>query len=276
VTEVANESCTEFLIWALPSIGLRWAGFRRVRRQVCRRIGQRLRELALGDCAAYRRYLADHPAEWAVLDSLCRIPISRFFRDAAVFTALERDVLPRLATDAGARDSHGLRVWSAGCAAGEEPYSISLAWRFSAAAASPRLVLDILASDADAHQLERARVGCYRMSSLKELPPRWREEAFVPSGPLRCLKPELRQAVRFEQQDIRAAMPAGPFDLILCRNLVFTYFAEDEQSAALDRLIERLAPGGVLVIGVREKFPRATPRLVPWDAVPGTFRNSDL
>jgi chemotaxis protein methyltransferase CheR len=271
---VANESCTEFLRWALPSIGLRWAGFRRVRRQVCKRIGQRLRELTLGDCATYRRYLADHPAEWAVLASLCRIPISRFARDAPVFSGLERDLLPRLVADALGRGSHCLRVWSAGCAAGEEPYFINLVWRFSAAASCPRCDLEILASDADAHQLERARIGCYRTSSLKEVPLRWREEAFFPSGRLRCLKPEFRQSVKFERQDIRESMPPGPFDVILCRNLVFTYFAEDEQSAVLDRLIDRLVPGGALVIGVREKLPRATPRLIPWDPVPGTFRKA--
>lgn len=273
---VLSESCTDFLKWALPAMGLRWQGFRRVRRQVCRRIGQRLRELELGDCGGYRRYLAVHPDEWAILDSFCRIPISRFFRDASVFGALERDILPTLAATAFGRGVSSLRVWSAGCAAGEEPYSVALVWRFSAEAASPRLRLEIIATDVDAHLLERARIGCYRMSSLEEVPRPWLAQAFFPSGPLFCLKPELRGMVKFELQDIRETMPPGLFDLILCRNLAFTYFADAEQRAMLDRLIDRLAPGGGLVIGIRERFPRGTPYLTPWGTVPGTFRKPGI
>jgi chemotaxis protein methyltransferase CheR len=72
------------LRWALPRLHLRWPGFRRVRRRVCRRIGRRVRELGLAETAPYRARLEADPREWGRLDALCRISISRFFRDRSV------------------------------------------------------------------------------------------------------------------------------------------------------------------------------------------------
>ena len=88
-----HDDCVGFLQWALPRLRLRWPGFRRVRRQVCQRLGRRLRELGLGELQAYQLYLGNHPTEWQVLDGLCRITISRFYRDRTIFVALEREVL---------------------------------------------------------------------------------------------------------------------------------------------------------------------------------------
>src|ERR687888_1815107 len=130
-------------------MGLRWAGFRRVRRQVCRRLRARIAALGLPDLDAYRAHLAANPDEWAVLASLTPITISRFYRDRAVFAALEREVLPSAE-----------RVWSAGCASGEEAYTLAIM----------RPQLEILATDVEAAMLERARVATYEASSLKELP----------------------------------------------------------------------------------------------------------
>src|SRR3990170_353348 len=89
--------CREFLEWELPRLSLAWPGFRRVHRQVCRRIAQRLEVLSLGDCGAYRAYLEGHADEWTLLDSLCRISVSRWWRDEAVFEGLGSEVLPELA-----------------------------------------------------------------------------------------------------------------------------------------------------------------------------------
>jgi chemotaxis protein methyltransferase CheR len=88
----ADTSCVEFLQWALPRLGLRWAGFRTVRRQGRRRLDA----LGLADLDAYRAYLEARPEEWAVLEALTPITISRFYRDRAVFQQLERAVLPTL------------------------------------------------------------------------------------------------------------------------------------------------------------------------------------
>jgi chemotaxis protein methyltransferase CheR len=124
----AKADCHEFLDWALPRMGFRVAGFRRVRGQVCKRIRRRLHELALGDLADYRRHLQFKPDEWETLDGLCHITISRFCRDRQVFDWLRRTGLPELAAQAVAEGRNHLSCWSAGCAGGEEPYTLRLIW----------------------------------------------------------------------------------------------------------------------------------------------------
>lgn len=89
-----DADCVAFLQWALPHLRLRWPGFRKVRKQVCKRIDRRCRELGLADIAAYRDYLASQPGEWPTLASMCRVSISRFYRDRAVFDQLAQVVLP--------------------------------------------------------------------------------------------------------------------------------------------------------------------------------------
>jgi len=252
-----DQDCVRFLQWCLPRMGLRWTGYRRVRRTVCKRLRRRLGRLGLGDLDAYREHLAHAPEEWARLDAICRIPISRVMRDRGVFEHLERRLLPDLAAAALARGDSAFHAWSAGCASGEEPYSLSLLWRLRLADAFPGLELRLLATDAEATMLARARRACYGAGSLKELPPGWRDLGFVRRGEDYCLRDAFRAGVTLRCQDIRRRMPAGPFSLILCRNLAFTYFAEDAQRRVLARLARRLVAGGALVIGGHETLPAA-------------------
>jgi chemotaxis protein methyltransferase CheR len=252
---MGDRDCVEFLQWCLPELGYRWPGYRKVRRTVCKRLRRRLRELALPDLAAYRAYLAANPPEWRRLDSFCRIPISRFFRDREVFDLLGRELLPALARQADGRGARVLRCWSAGSASGEEAYSLALAWREAAAESFPAIRMEILGSDADATMLARARTACYGPGSLKDLPAPWVDRAFVRSGELHCLRAEFKQGITWCQQDIRQAWPDAIFDLICCRNLVFTYFDRARQSAILGELDRRLRHGGVLLIGAHEELP---------------------
>lgn len=136
------------------------AGLSRVHHQVCKRIGRSIAALGLGDVAAYRAYLDKHEDEWPTLDAFCRISISRLCRDAAVFRELARNVLPALAAEAGRRGERHLRVWSAGCASGEEPFSVKMLWQIDVAPHRPGFTLSIIATDADTILLERARPDC--------------------------------------------------------------------------------------------------------------------
>lgn len=248
-----DSDCVAFLQWALPRVGLRWQGFRRVRRQVCRRIAARMQELGLPDSSAYAAYLERTPAEWTTLEAMCGITISRFYRDRGVFDRLADHVLPELARAAGAGGT--VDVWSAGCASGEEPYSIAMIWELHLARSFPETALRVLATDRDAVLIDRATHACYRRSSLRELPADWIARAFEIAGDACCLRPAFRSAVAFELRDIRQALPAGPFHLILCRNLVFSYFADGEQRRLLRDMVSRLQPGGYLVIGAHEQLP---------------------
>ncbi|HTO86283.1 MAG TPA: CheR family methyltransferase [Thermoanaerobaculia bacterium] len=267
-------SCVELLQWALPRLSLRWPGFRRVHRQVCRRIGGRVGELKLPDLRAYKDYLEAHPEEWAFLDSLCWISISRFLRDRVVFDVLRTEVLPALAAAALTRGAHELKSWSAGCASGEEPYSLMILWKLELARRFPGLSLSVVATDIDERLLERARAARYRASSLRELPRAWVDEAFERSGDLFELRPELREGIEFRCEDIREKMARGPFDLILCRNLVFTYLDASRERETLDRILLELGPGGALVIGRRERLPEGSTGIEGWDSRPGIYRRA--
>jgi chemotaxis protein methyltransferase CheR len=236
---------------------MRWPGFRKVRRQVCKRIDRRLRELGLADISAYQAYLEAHSSEWSVLDGLCRISISRFYRDRGVFDHLRDRVLPALASAALARGEHQLRCWSAGCASGEEAYTLQIIWRQCLAAQFPALPFHVVATDADARLLDRAAAGCYSASSLKDLPRQWLPAAFAQKGDLFHVAAGLRAGIDFRRQDIRRQMPPGPFHLVLCRSLVFTYFEESLQEEVLRGIVRRLAPGGALAIGKQERLPPA-------------------
>lgn len=257
---VKDADCTAFLQWVLPRLGMRWLGFRRVRGQVCKRLSRRVAELGFAELSAYRALLETDPEEWTRLDGLCRISISRFYRDQGVWRTLERDILSHLAERARTRGEDRLRIWSAGCANGEEPYTLALVFAFGEALSN--CAREILATDADPHLLQRARRACYPETSLRDLPERWRA-AFEPFGEAYCLRADYRKPVRFLEQDIRHECPEGPFELILCRNLAFTYFATALQVA----IAKRLVAGGMLVLGVHESLPNPIPSLVqerPW------------
>jgi chemotaxis protein methyltransferase CheR len=261
---VTDADLARFLASALPRLALRAAGFARVRRVVKKRLARRLAALGLRDIDAYAAHLAKHPEEWRWLDASCRIPISRFYRDRDLFDHVAGTLLPAHAARAAQRQCQSVRVWSAGCASGEEPYGIAIAWRCAVQPSHPDIALDVLATDADGHLLERARAALYPSGTLRELPAAFRAAAFEhdassenPSGhgALYRLRDEFRQGVDFSLQDLRSTAPAGRFDLILCRNLAFTYFDAPLARAVAERLLERLAPGGHLLVGRAEALP---------------------
>ncbi|MFQ5790614.1 MAG: CheR family methyltransferase [Acidobacteriota bacterium] len=267
-----DPECVAFLQWAIPRLRMRWRGFRKVRRQVCKRVERRLRELGVGGTEAYRAYLAAHPDEWRVLDSLCRIPISSFYRDKGVFDYLGEHVLPSLAQMAVARPRRELRFWSAGCASGEEPYTLGILWKLGWASRFPALSVRVIATDLDPHLLGRARQACYRPSSLRDVPPDWIPTVFERSGDQYCIRESFRQGVDFLRQDIRYEYPEGPFHLLLCRNLAFTYFDETLQRDVLERTLGRLVPGGAFVIGRQETLPGVETGLSVWCSPLGVYR----
>ena len=262
----------QFLQWCLPKLHLRWPGFRKVRRQVCKRLHGRLQELGLPTLEAYRAYLEDQPNEWATLETLCWINISRFYRDRSVFEHLTNEILPQLAERVIACRQSEILCWSAGCAGGEEPYTVSIIWRNCLARQFPHLNLRIVATDIDPLAICRAERGCYRASSVKDLPAQWRAQAFVTTADELCLKSEYRTSVTFVLQDIRERVPEGLFHLVLCRNCAFTYFDEALQRKTIERLSGTLVPGGILVIGNLESLPDGAWGLRPWSTRLGAYQ----
>jgi chemotaxis protein methyltransferase CheR len=172
-----------------------------------------------------------------------------------VFQLLRAIALPSLAAEA----DHLIRCWSAGCASGEEPYTLAIMWRLALQDRYPGVDLHVLATDAHEAVLDRARTACYPSSTLRELPDEWVETAFRPTADAGddqlCLRRPFRDHVDLLRQDIRHQMPDGPFHLVLCRNVVFTYFDPALQARLLGDILARIVPGGFLVLGAHEDFP---------------------
>ncbi len=249
-----TNACHHFLQWALPRLGLRREGYKKVRRQVCKRIQKRIAELHLPGFEAYRRYIEEHPDEWNTLDVFTRITISRFFRDYISWQILGDTVLPDLAERAQ-EEQRALRCWSAGCASGEEPYSLALLWHHRVSTKVPRQQIEIIATEIDDHMLQRAADACYPGGCIKEVPRSMRGESFRKKEGEYCLDRKICDMVTFLQQDIRYTMPEGPFDLIFCKNLVGMYFKQEKALELFKKITGRLTEGGFLLIGNHEPFP---------------------
>jgi chemotaxis protein methyltransferase CheR len=187
---------------------------------------------------------------------------------------LESDVLPQLAQCVAAGQGQELRCWSAGCAGGEEPYTLAIIWKQSLASRYPTLQFRVVATDIDPQAIQRAQRACYHASSVKQLPVKWRNPAFETIDDEFCLKEEYRASVMFRVQDIRERAPEGAFHLILCRNLAFTYFDENLQREALQRLTRSLTSGGALIIGQLERLPEGSWELDPWSKRLGAYRKT--
>jgi chemotaxis protein methyltransferase CheR len=267
-----DDECTALLQWLLPRLHLRWPGFRRVRKQVCKRLQRRLTELGLDNAEAYRDYLRRHPEELSVADYLCRVTISRFNRDRGVFSYLADHVLPELAARAVARGATRLTAWSVGCASGEEPYTLALVWHILIARRFPAVDLQIIGTDIDDILLGRAKQACYSPGSLKELPSEWLASAFEGTGHGYCLKRTITDYVRFQRHDIRSSLPNGCYDLVLCRNLAFTYFDEELQRATAAMLHRSLLDGGALVLGSHERLPDMAAGFALWSSSHAIYR----
>ena len=229
-----KSECIHFLQWALPQLQMRWAGFRKVRNQVCKRIVKRIEFLGLSDFNDYKDYLSQNPLEWDHLDGFCRITISRFYRDWDVFDFIRDEILPGLAVDALA-EKRPLRCWSAGCASGEEPYTLALLWEFECKDQFPDLDFRIKATDIDEQLLTRAKTACYPGGSLKGLPESWIQSAFTQMGSQYCLG-EQDWDIQWLQQDIRVA----------------TYFETPLQVELFRRMRSRMRTHAFLVLGCHE------------------------
>ena len=200
----------------------------------------------------FRRYLdlvQRNPEEMEALRSIMVVTISRFFRNAKVFHFLSREILPRLA------EKSRPVAWSAGCASGEEPYSVRIAWE-ELSEEKPGLAL--FATDVDPVSLERAEAGSYPESSLREVPEALRKKYFRREGNSYRISEGVRRSVQFRKLDLLRDPPPGRYDLILCRNAAFTYFSPEKRLAVAGTLASALQEGGYLVIGRTESLPRET------------------
>lgn len=260
-----------FLQEAAPIEGLVWRKYRR--RSARHRVERRIRELGLDSFAAYLDRLRADPTERSGLADLMRVTVSRFFREREQWRTLAETVLPELLT--GKTAAEPLRAWSAGCCAGEEPYTLAMVWLERIAPFQPERAIEVIASDIDAASLERAGAARYGESSLREVPPETRARFFARERGLWSVADEVKRLVRLECRNVmNDPLPAG-MDLVLCRYLVFTYYRGERLLAATHRLWEALRPGGVLMVGRKEQIPEAAAWFEPWPGCGGFYRRKE-
>jgi len=212
-----------------------------------------MRARGVASYAAYQALLDSDPAEYPLLMSALTINLSYFFRDGEVFLAIRDNILAPLAQQRDRAGQRRLDIWSAGCAGGEEAYSLAiLLWELLA----PRLgrwSVQIIASDIDTEVLTRARQGRFTDFSFRGVSEQFLSPFFTREEQHYRIHDELKRLVTFCHHDLlhHGPPPWGPFDLILCRN-VLIYFTRQRQAQVLDMLCRTLRPGGRLVLGKTE------------------------
>jgi chemotaxis protein methyltransferase CheR len=217
-------------------------------RCIRRRIAKRLRQAGAEDVAGYLSRLRTDDDELDALLATLSIHVSRFFRNPDTFQILERVILPDLCRRARAAGRRQLRLWSVGCASGEEAYSLALLLDELNPAG---LHAEILGTDVSAPILAAAREGVYDHPRLTEVPAAVLQKYFREEAGRYRLIDRIRGMVRFERHNIMTAAAFPAVDLILCRN-VLIYFSRAEQERILLNFSQALSPSGVLVLGRSE------------------------
>jgi chemotaxis protein methyltransferase CheR len=239
---------------------------------------------SISDPEAYLAWLATLPEEspeWRRLASHLTVGETYFFRDRACFEALEQHVLPSLVAARRSEAVLRLRLWSAGCATGEEPYSLAILLdRVLPDRAD--WALTILATDINLEALEAVERGCYRAWALRETPPWIRERYFHRRGAETFeLDPTIRRMVAFAPLNLAeegypmAVTNTSAMDLILCRS-VLMYFTPEAQRATVARLQQALAAGGWLVVSPAEASADLFRPLVPVNFPGGIFYRKEM
>lgn len=212
-----------------------------------RRIAVRMRARGVHSFEDYSRLLDQDAREYELLLDALTINVTKFYRNPETWAALAR---PHLAALWAARGGQ-VRVWSAGCASGEEPYTLAVLLAEAArvaggAGGTSRARVD--ATDLDRQSLERTADPAYAEAAFSEMPPDLVRRYFSREVPRRPV-PELRRLVQVRAHDLtREPPPHAPYDLIVCRNVVI-YFDRATQERLFGEFARALAPGGLLVLG---------------------------
>jgi chemotaxis methyl-accepting protein methylase len=216
-----------------------------------RRVATRVRATGSEDWRAYGELLKQDPHELEKLRDRLTVNVTEFFRDSDFWAVLEGEVLPGLLDAAALGPRRELRIWSAGCSSGEEPYSLALMFLKAAQNQAKGVRVRILASDIDEGVLARAKEGRYPAEALRLVPEALRRDAFAEDGTQWRVAPWLRKAVAFRRLDLFSSPPPPGLDLVLCRN-VMIYFSRDLQQRLLRAFHQALRPGGYFATGKTE------------------------
>jgi two-component system CheB/CheR fusion protein len=219
------------------------------RPSLMRRIQKRMQTLSVPTYADYQDYLEVHPDEFPHLFNTILINVTSFFRDRPAWEYLADAVIPRILADN--RPDEAVRVWSAGCASGEEAYSLAMLLAEALGFDAFRARVKIYASNVDEAALNRARLASYTPKEVEEVPAEMRAKYFELVGDRYVFHKELRRSVIFGRHDLIQDAPISRIDLLVCRNTLM-YFNAEVQARILARFHFALNDGGFLFLGKAE------------------------
>jgi two-component system CheB/CheR fusion protein len=241
-----------------------FTGYKRA--TLSRRVDKRMQQLGLETHVDYVDYLQVHPDEFEQLFNTILINVTSFFRDADTWDALSRSV-PEIVGRAQGRE---IRVWSAGCASGQEAYSAVMLFAEHLGMDALPERLKVYATDIDAEALEQARQATYTSREVENVPEEYLAKYFDSSTRGKVIKGELRRLVIFGRHDLLQDPPISRIDLLLCRNTLM-YFNTDVQTQLVGRLHYSLADHGILVLGKVESLMNQQGLFTVLDAKQRTF-----
>ncbi|HLI39458.1 MAG TPA: CheR family methyltransferase [Streptosporangiaceae bacterium] len=247
INDEADDSLEELLAFIRDSRGFDFTGYKRS--TLARRIRKRMQEVGAADYLDYRDRLESSAGEFGHLFNTILINVTSFFRDAEAWTYLQREIMPELLATA---DPEGeIRIWSAGCASGEEAYSLAIVFAETIGIEEAVKRVKIYGTDIDEEALRDARAGLYSARALEPLPPELRERYFERNGTQFAFRPDLRRRVIFGRHDITRDAPISRLDLLVCRNTLM-YFNVETQSQVIDRFHFALKDNAYLFLGKAE------------------------
>jgi two-component system CheB/CheR fusion protein len=218
---------------------------------LARRIRTRMSQVRIDTFEAYSRYLRQHADEHVALFNTILINVTGFFRDPEAWKILGDEVVPRLVEDAG--QARSIRIWSAGCSSGEEPYSIAIMLAEHLRDRAGDYLIKIYGTDVDEEALATARQAAYRLDQLKDIPADVVDRAFARDGQLYRVRRDLRRWCIFGAHNLIQAPPLSHVDLMLCRN-VLIYFTSELQERLLSRFHYAIREEGYLFLGRSESL----------------------
>ena len=237
----------ELLVFIRDSRGFDFTGYKRS--TLARRIRKRMGDARITDYADYQDLLEADAEEFRALFNTILINVTSFTRDAEAWAYLQREILPELIAAREAAEE--IRVWSAGCSSGQEPYSLAILFAEVLGVEECARRVKIYGTDVDEEALREARSGLYSAKALEPLAPELRAKYFEPNGSQFAFRADLRRRVIFGRHDITRDAPISRLDLLVCRNTLM-YFNSEAQSQIIDRFHFALREGGHLFLGKAE------------------------
>jgi len=247
-----------------------WSGYRKVRKGVKKRIKRHMKDLGCYNITTYLEELDKSDEVRKKCELLLTVSISHFFRDREFWQSLEKKFLPDLIK----KNTERINVWLAGCACGDEVYSFKIVWDCLENDFVHIPKLKVIATDMNPEYLDRARLGIYSPSSLKEVKKELQLKYFKRKAGKKLFEvnASLKEEIDWKIHHLLSDPPGSKFDIIFLRNNVLTYYEDLLKKKAFRKILESLAPYGFLIIGSHESLPFETRDLTGTAPYPFVFR----